>query len=170
VGFNLVHLWISRLHPNWPLVACVVAIARFCGNRSELEVAERWYRESALEGLLGVRWEQVYDNRLYCGLDTLIDHKEAICGHLLERYQSWLGVEFEFLLYDATSTYFEGQAEGNAKIDFLRERGASYLVGTPKGQLRRFEHALLEDGDWSEVRPGVEVKLVAHPDGRGGEQ
>jgi len=33
----------------WPLVACILTIARFCGNRSELEVAERWYRESALE-------------------------------------------------------------------------------------------------------------------------
>jgi hypothetical protein len=55
-------------------------------------------------------------------------------------------------------------------LDLLRGRGASYLVGTPKGQLRRFGQALLEEADWSEVRPGVEVKLVEHPDGRGGEQ
>jgi len=34
-------------------------------------------------------------NRLYRGLDTLIEHKEAICRHLLERYQSRFGVEFE---------------------------------------------------------------------------
>lgn len=244
------HALLAELLPKgretvpWPLVACILTIARFCGNRSELEVAERWYRESALEDLLGVRWEQIYDNRLYRGLDSLVEHKDAICRHLLERYQSWFGVEFEFLLYDVTSTYFEGQAEGNAKakrgysrdkrpdckqiniglvvtpegglpvgyevfdgnradvatvedmvrlmekkygkagriwvmdrgmvseenLDFLRGRGASYLVGTPKGQLRRFERDLLEESDWSEVRPGVEVKLVDHPDGRGGEQ
>jgi transposase len=55
-------------------------------------------------------------------------------------------------------------------LDFLRGRKASYIVGTPKGQLRRFEQALLEDSDWAEVQPGVEVKLAAHPDGQGLEQ
>lgn len=64
-----------------------------------------------MEDLLGVVWEQVYDNRLYRGLDSLIEHKDAISRHLLERYQSWFGVDFEFLLCDVTSTYFEGQAE-----------------------------------------------------------
>jgi len=34
---------------------------------------------------------------------------------LLERYRDWFGVEFEFLLYDVTSTYFEGQTMGNGK-------------------------------------------------------
>jgi len=38
-----------------------------------------------------------------------------LCAHLLERYRDWFGVQFEFLLYDVTSTYFEGQALGNAK-------------------------------------------------------
>lgn len=55
-------------------------------------------------------------------------------------------------------------------LDFLRERQARYIVGTPKAQLKRFEAQLLEQTDWSEVQPGVEVKLVAHPDGAGTEQ
>jgi hypothetical protein len=55
-------------------------------------------------------------------------------------------------------------------IEFLRERGARYLVGTPRSQLRTFEAALLDKADWAEVQPGVEVKLVAHPDGAEGEQ
>jgi transposase len=55
-------------------------------------------------------------------------------------------------------------------LDFLREREARYLVGTPKGQLRRFEQQLLEEENWAEVQPGVEVKLVEHPDGKGAEQ
>ncbi|MGA0094657.1 MAG: IS1634 family transposase, partial [Chthoniobacterales bacterium] len=55
-------------------------------------------------------------------------------------------------------------------IDFLRAREARYIVGTPKGQLRKFERAFLDESDWAEVRPGVEVKLVAHPDGNGQEQ
>ena len=55
-------------------------------------------------------------------------------------------------------------------IDFLRERGARYIVGTPKSQLKAFEAKLLEQEDWKEVKPGVEVKLVVHPDGSPEEQ
>jgi hypothetical protein len=55
-------------------------------------------------------------------------------------------------------------------LDFLRQRQARYIVGTPKQQLRRFEAQLLENGNWTEVQPGVEVKLATHPDGLGGEQ
>jgi transposase len=54
-------------------------------------------------------------------------------------------------------------------IDFLRTRGARYLVGTPKRQLRQFEAQLLEERDWAEVQPGVQVKLIRHPDQEGGE-
>jgi hypothetical protein len=50
-------------------------------------------------------------------------------------------------------------------LDFLRERQARYIVGTPKSHLKGFEAQLLEDRDWSEVQAGVEVKLVAHPEG-----
>ena len=55
-------------------------------------------------------------------------------------------------------------------IDFLRERKARYLVGTPKSHLRRFEAQLLEQTNWAQVQEGVEVKIVAHPDGGCAEQ
>jgi len=55
-------------------------------------------------------------------------------------------------------------------IEFLRERNARYIVGTPKAQLRQFEKQLLEEKDWTQVREGVEVKLLPHPDGKGNEQ
>jgi len=99
----------------WELTACILTLARFCGQRSELEVAERWYADSVLEDLLGVCWSQVNEARLYRGLDVLHEHKERLCKHLLEKYRDWFGVQFEFLLYDVTSTYFEGQALGNDK-------------------------------------------------------
>lgn len=51
-----------------------------------------------------------------------------------------------------------------ANLEFLRERGARYLIGTPKSMLRKFEHELLAH-DWEEVQPGVEVKTCASPDG-----
>jgi transposase len=37
----------------------------------------------------------------------------------------------------------------------------SYLVGTPKGRLRKLEAALM-DRPWEQVRPGVRVKLLPH--------
>ena len=55
-------------------------------------------------------------------------------------------------------------------LDSLRERKAAYIVGTPKGQLRQFEGQLLDEHDWSQVQPGIEVKLLAHPDLQGKEQ
>lgn len=227
----------------WELTACILTLARFCGQRSELEVAERWYADSVLEDLLGVSWSQVNEARLYRGLDVLHEHKERLCKHLLEKYRDWFGVQFEFLLYDVTSTYFEGQALGNEKaargysrdhrpdckqvniglvvtpeglpigyeifagntadvttveemvqrmeekygqaqriwvmdrgmisednIEFLRQRKAHYLVGTPKSQLKRFEAQLLAKEHWAQVQEGVEVKLVLHPDGGADEQ
>jgi len=227
----------------WELTACILTLARFCGQRSELEVAQRWYADSVLEDLLGVPWSQVNHARLYRGLDVLRQHKEQLCQHLVEQYRDWFGVQFEFLLYDVTSTYFEGQAQANQKaargyshdhrpdckqvniglvvtpeglpigyevfagnradvttvedmvemmeqkygqaqriwvmdrgmvsqdnIEFLRERQARYIVGTPKSQLKAFEAALLEKEDWAQVQEGVEVKLVAHPDGGANEQ
>jgi transposase len=227
----------------WERTACLLTVARFCAQESELGIAERWYQRTALEDLLGVSWEKINEDRLYRGLDALHQHKEELTQHLLQKYQSWFGVGFEFLIYDVTSTFFEGQVGGNAKaargysrdnrpdckqvciglvvspeglplayevfagnradvttveeiirvmeekygqakriwvldrgmvseenIDYLRGRGAQYIVGTPKAQLRRFEAALLEDRDWQRVRPDVEVKLLPHPDGQGREQ
>lgn len=227
----------GRQEVHGEIMACVLTVARFCAQPSELGVAQRWYQRTALADLLGVGWEKINDDRLYRGLDVLHAHKEKLCQHLLARYQSWFGVRFEFLLYDVTSTFFEGQAKGNAKaargysrdrrsdcpqvciglvvtpeglplayevfkgnrvdvttvpeiittmenkygqaeriwvmdrgmvseenIQFLRARKAQYIVGTPKAQLREFKKALIEDKDWTPVRQGVEVKLLAPPD------
>jgi transposase len=105
----------GREEVPWERIACLLTLARFCAQKSELGVAERWYQRTALEDLLGVSWEKINDDRLYRGLDALHAHKEQLTQHLLQRYQSWFGVGFEFLIYDVTSTFFEGQALGNAK-------------------------------------------------------
>ena len=219
---------------GWDLIGCVLTLGRFCAQPSELSLAERWYEDTALEDLLGIPLEKINDARLYRGLDELLPHKDAICSHLLERYRDWFGVEFEFLLYDVTSTFFEGKAEKNSKaargysrdsrpdckqvciglvvtpeglpiayevfagnradvttledmlklmeerygkakriwvmdrgivseenLERLRQRGATYLVGTPKSQLKAHQAALAEEADWHAVRDGVEVKLVS---------
>ena len=46
----------------------------------------------------------------------------------------------------------------------IRKRGGQYLVGTPRSQMKQFEEELLKD-DWTKVRPEVEVKKVAIPQG-----
>src|SRR5438093_431817 len=46
----------------------------------------------------------------------------------------------------------------------IRKRGGQYLVGTPRRQMKQFEAELLK-ADWTQVRPEVEVKKVAIPQG-----
>ena len=227
----------------WKDIAEVLCVARFCSQKSELAIAENWYTRTALEDITGIEAEKINDDRLYRGLDVLAAHKDKLCAHLMKRYEDWFDVRFEFLVYDVTSTFFEGQAEKNEKaargysrdrrtdckqvciglvctpeglplsyemfagnrndvttveeivekmediygkaeriwvmdrgmvseenIDFLRERKARYLVGTPKTQLRKFEQQLLEKSGWNGVQAGLEAKLVAHPDGEGNEK
>jgi len=107
----------------WPTVAAILVIARFCRPSSELHIADTWYRGTALEDLLGVIPEKVNTDRLYTGLDWLLPHKEMIEKHLKERLGSLFDLEYELLLYDVTSTYFEGQCAANdlAKRGYSRD-------------------------------------------------
>ncbi len=93
----------------WADVAAILVIGRLCEPSSELHVAEQWYRTTALEDLLQVPAESVYDERLYRALDRLLPHKEAIEQHLVKRLGELFELDYELLLYDVTSTYFEGQ-------------------------------------------------------------
>lgn len=227
----------------WERTACLLTLARFCGQRSELEVAARWSADSALEDLLGVPFSAVNAARLDRGLDVLHAHKDQLCAHLQERYRDGFGGGFECLLYDVTSTYFAGQAQANQQAargysrdhrpdckqvniglvvtaeglplgyevfagntaavttvpdmialleakygqarriwvmdrgmvseensDFLRQRDARSIVGTPKKQRKTLQTQLLDPENWAEVQPGVAVKLLAHPDGGPAEQ
>jgi len=221
----------------WPVVAAILTIARFCEPSSELHIADTWYRRTALEDLLGTPVEAVHTRRLYEGLDALLPHKEAIEAHLKSRLGDLFDLKYELLLYDITSTYFEGECKGNPlarrgysrdsrpdclqvciglvvtedgiplgyevyagntndsttietivnameakygrasrvwvmdrgmvsekNLAFLRQRGGSYIVGTPKALLKQFEQHLTQK-DWHEVQAGVEVKLVPGPNG-----
>ena len=89
----------------------ILVIARLCEPSSELHVAERWYRTTALEDLLGVSAEDIYDERLYRALDRLLPHKETIEKHLVKRLGELFDLDYDLLLYDVTSTYFEGVAD-----------------------------------------------------------
>jgi transposase len=213
------------------------SIGEFCAPSSELQIAESWYGKTTLDDLLGVSSEKVNKDRLYRSLDALLPHKDALCKHLQQRYGELFGTRFDFLFYDVTSTYFEGNGERNPRakrgysrdsrpdcvqvciglvvsreglplafevfdgsrsdvttleemvklmeskygqaervwvidrgmvseenLEFLRKRGARYLVGTPRSMLKRFKRELM-DKRWEEVEPGVEIKLCESPEG-----
>jgi len=228
----------GREEVSWSLMACVLTIARFVEPDSELHVEDTWYRRTALGQMLAVAAGKVNSARLYRTLDTILPLKSDIETHLKQRVGELFSPDFDLLLYDVTSTYFEGQAKANPQakhgysrdhrgdckqvciglvatqdgfplayevfsgnradvttveemveimeskygrarriwvmdrgmvsednLQFLRNRGGFYLVGTPRGMLKRFEAYLL-DSDWSKVQEGIEVKLVNSPNGR----
>ena len=207
----------GREEISWPMMAAILTSARFCEPSSELHIEDTWYRRTALEDLLGVSSAKVHTDRLYASLDQLLPHKEAIEKHLKERLGDLFDLEYELLLYDVTSTYFEGECKGNPmakrgysrdsrpdclqvciglvvttdgmplgyevfdgnthdsktveqivlameskyghanriwvldrgmvsedNLRFVRQRGGSYIVGTPKAMLRQFERYLTQ--------------------------
>lgn len=220
----------------WARMFCVTTLARFCQPSSELAIAESWYEKTALEDILGIPVEKIDDNRLYRTLDKLLPHKDKISKHLQDRYTEWFGSDFDFLFYDITSTYFEGQCpknpqakhgysrdsrpdckqvciglvvnrdglpvgyevfDGNRRdvttleemvelmelkygkakrtwvldrgfvseenLEFLRERGATYIVGTMRSLLKDFKPNI-DANDWTTIQSGVEVKIARHPE------
>jgi len=108
-------------HVPWSLTALILVVGRLCEPSSELHIAENFYRRSALADLLGVPVDKVDDNRLYRGLDALLPQKEALEKFLKQRFGELFAIEYDLLLYDVTSTYFEGQANANP----LAKRGYS---------------------------------------------
>jgi len=119
--------WLERLMPTgreavpWATMAAVLVLARLCEPSSELHIAEDWYRQTALEDLLGLPAALVNDDRLYRALDRLLPHKTALEQHLVGRLGELFALDYDLLLYDVTSTYFEGQAARNP----LAQRGYS---------------------------------------------
>jgi transposase len=97
----------------WSLMALVLVICRLCNPSSELHIAEHYYRQGALADLLGIPAAKVNEQRLYRALDALLPHKEALEAFLKNRLGELFDLEYDLLLYDVTSTYFEGEAQAN---------------------------------------------------------
>jgi transposase len=230
----------GREEVPWSIMSLVLVVCRLCDPSSELRIAEHLIERSGLADLLGVGVEKINDDRLYRALDQLLVHKAELEKHLKTRLGELFELKYDLLLYDVTSTYFEGQCAGNemakrgysrdsradckqvcialvvsrcgmplgyelfagnkadvttvreivttmedrygkadrvwamdrgmvsaANIEFFKEGGRRYIVGTPKTMLRKYERQLIES-DWEVVREGLEVKLCA--DAEGGEE
>ena len=228
---------VGREEIPWPVMAQILILARLCDPSSELHIAEHFYEASALSDLLGVPAGKVNEDRLYRSLDQLLPHKEELERHLQNRLGELFHLDYDLLLYDVTSTYFEGEAKGNElaqrgysrdhrpdckqvnialvvsrdgmplgyqlfagnrndgttleeiverterlygranriwvldrgmvseeNLRFLKQAKRRYIVGTPKGMLKRFEPEL-RSKDWKQVREGLEVRFCPAPGG-----
>lgn len=99
----------------WSAVAAILAINWLCAPRSELFIDEQWYKQTALDDIVGWPEPKVHKDRLYACLDKLIAHKSALEQHLKAKWSELFQAHYNVLLYDLTSTYFEGEALNNAQ-------------------------------------------------------
>jgi Transposase DDE domain len=226
----------SRKGTRWDLITQALCCYRLLDPGSEWRLSRHWYETSAMADLLGAGFELVEIHKLYGCLDQLLRHKQALFDHLTKRWKDLFNAQFDVLLYDLTSTYFESdppfaeddkrkygysrdkrsdcvqvvialivtpegfplayevmagntadnttlhgflktieEQYGKAERIWVMDRGipteavleemrmsdppVSYLVGTPRGRLTRYEK-VLTDLPWHKVRDGVEVKLL----------
>jgi len=141
------HMAEGREEIPWSVMTSILVLARFCAPSSELQIAESWYDKTALDALLGVSGDKINDDRLYRALDALLPYKDDLCRHLQMRYGELFGTTFDFLFYDITSTYVEGNANSNlqAKRGYSRDSRPDCpqvcigLVATKEGLPLAFE-------------------------------
>lgn len=98
---------------DWHVMAFILTAARLIAPSSELAIEQNFYPRTALDDVTGVASDKVNKDRLYRTLDRLLPHKAAIEAHLKGRLGTLFDEPFDLLLYDLTSTYFEGLAEAN---------------------------------------------------------
>ena len=92
----------------WAKVLQLLAVNRLCEPGSEFAVHRQWFLNSAMDELLGVDFAAAEKDRLYRCLDRILTHKDELCRFLVERWKTLFDANFDVLLYDLTSTYFEG--------------------------------------------------------------
>jgi len=97
----------------WAMMAKILTVARLCEPSSELHIAEDWLRKTALGDILGVDEEKINEDRLYRGLDKALPLKPVLETHIKKQWEGLFEIKYDLLLYDITSTYFEGKMEGN---------------------------------------------------------
>ena len=95
----------------WDKVIQLLAINRLCEPGSEFALHRSWFLGSAMDELLGCDFAVAEKDRLYRCLDRILPHKDELCRFLVERWKTLFDASFDVLLYDLTSTYFEGACE-----------------------------------------------------------
>lgn len=154
----------------WAKVVELLAVNRLIAPRSELSVHEKWFPQSAMATLLESDARVAEKDRLYRALDRIIAHKAALEKHLAARWQDLFGASFDVLLYDLTSTYFEGQAEevDKAQRGYSRDHRPDCkqvllaVVVTPEGFPLSYEVFAGHRADVTTLQEMLEVVEARH--------
>src|ERR1700719_1012368 len=124
-ALQLDHFWGDRLAPSrkgtrWDQVLQVLVSYRLIAPGSEWKLHRDWFGRSAMADLLGADFGLADSHKLYACHDLLLQHKEALFSHLMARWRDLFNANFDVLLYDLTSTYFEINASDVAEGDKRR--------------------------------------------------
>ena len=105
----------AREAVNWEKVLRLLVVNRLLDPGSEFRVHRQWFVDSAMDELLETDFAVAEKDRLYRCLDRVLAHKQELFVWLKQKWADLFGADFEVLLYDLTSTYFEGEMEKNPK-------------------------------------------------------
>ena len=114
-GFWQQRLPDGREGVSWEKVLQLLVVNRWIDPGSEWRVHRQWFLGSAMDELLGVDFAVAEKDRLYRCLDRILEHKQELFVWLKQKWADLFHADFEVLLYDLTSTYFEGEMEENPK-------------------------------------------------------
>lgn len=125
----------------WEKVLRLLVINRLLDPGSDFRLHRHWFDQTAMGELLNVDFAVAEKDRLYRCLDRLLEAKQELFQHLRQCWQDLFGAHFDVLLYDLTSTYFEGQGQEipQAKRGYSRDHRPDCLqvviglVITPEG-------------------------------------
>jgi hypothetical protein len=120
---GLDEFWQQRLDESrgdiaWSKVLKLLVTNCLIDPASEFYVHRQGFDKTAMDELLDTDYRIASKDRLYRCLDRILAHKEDLCKHLKTRWEDMFGIEFDVLLYDLTSTYFEGLCKDNPKAKF----------------------------------------------------
>jgi transposase len=159
---GLTDFWRQRLPAgretiSWEKVLRLLVVNRLLEPGSEFRVHRHWFVESAMDALLEADFAVAEKDRLYRCLDRIVEHKQELFIWLKQKWAELFQADFEVLLYDLTSTYFEGNMEEceKAKRGYSRDSRPDCaqvviaLIVTPDGFPLAYE---VMDGNTSEQK------------------
>jgi hypothetical protein len=135
---------VSRKGTRWDQVLQVLVSYRLIAPGSEWKLHRAWFGRTAMADLLGSDFRLAEPHKLYACHDFLLAHKADLFSHLVARWRDLFNADFDVLLYDLTSTYFEINA-----------------ADVPDGDKRRHGYSRDKRPDC----PQVVIALVVTPDG-----
>src|SRR5882762_6953383 len=100
---------------SWEKVLQLEVVNCLLDPGSEFRLHRQWFVDSAMDELLETNFAVAGKDRLYRCLDRVLPHKQELFVWLKQKWADLFGAQFEVLLYDLTSTYFEGEMEQNPK-------------------------------------------------------